>query len=93
MIKLYSCRFLTPVILGNFPAKHYAPVMRKAQNSKWAFKHVHLGIKHFKANNKIEAFQCLNQALNMDPQNVEGLVARGNSQQLKQLSKFVLMGL
>lgn len=51
--------------------------MRKAQNSKWAFKHVHLGIKHFKENNKIEAFQCLNQALNIDPQNVEGLVARG----------------
>ena len=34
-------------------------------------------VKHFKANNKIEAFQCLNQALNIDAENVEGLVARG----------------
>ena len=64
-------------VLGNYPAKHYSAYIRKAQNSKWAYKHVHLGIKHFKANNKIEAFQCLNQALNIDPINVEGLVARG----------------
>ena len=62
---------------GQYLVKHYATDMRKTQNSKWAFKHVHLGIKHFKENNKIEAFQCLNQALNIDPQNVEGLVARG----------------
>ena len=64
--------------VGKFPAKHYASALKKAQNSKWAYKHVHNGIKHFKANNKIEAFQCLNQALNIDPLNVEGLVARGN---------------
>jgi len=62
---------------GKYPPSHYAPLIRKAQNTKWANKHVHLGIKHFKANNKIEAFQCLNQALNIDAENVEGLVARG----------------
>jgi Flp pilus assembly protein TadD len=38
---------------------------------------VHQGIKHFKAGTTVEAFQCLNQALTIDPQNVEGLVARG----------------
>ena len=36
-----------------------------------------LGIKYFKAGNNVEAFQCLNQALNIDNDNVEGLVARG----------------
>ena len=35
------------------------------------------GIKYFKAGNNVEAFQCLNQALNIDNDNVEGLVARG----------------
>ena len=35
------------------------------------------GIKYFKAGNNVEAFQCLNQALNIDADNVEGLVARG----------------
>ena len=55
----------------------YAPKLRIAQNKQWAAKHVHLGIKNFKSGNKIEAFQSLNQALNIDPKNVEGLVARG----------------
>ena len=36
-----------------------------------------IGIKHFKAGETVEAFQCLNMALKMDPDNVEGLVARG----------------
>ena len=35
------------------------------------------GIKHFKAGETVEAFQCLNMALKMDADNVEGLVARG----------------
>lgn len=35
------------------------------------------GIEHFKGGRHIEAFQCLNKALTIDPQNVEGLVARG----------------
>lgn len=35
------------------------------------------GIDHFKAGRHTEAFQCLNKALNIDPKNVEGLVARG----------------
>ena len=51
--------------------------MRKEQASKWAYKHVAQGIKYFKAGNNVEAFQCLNQALTIDTDNVEGLVARG----------------
>lgn len=51
--------------------------IRKKQNSNWAFNHVASGIRHFKAGNNIEAFQCLNQALKIDAKNVEGLVARG----------------
>ena len=64
--------------LGQYTKDKYASSLRAAQNRQWAAKHVHLGIKHFKSGNKIEAFQSLNQALNIDPKNVEGLVARGN---------------
>lgn len=35
------------------------------------------GIAHFKEGRHAEAFQCLNKALQIDPKNVEGLVARG----------------
>lgn len=35
------------------------------------------GIEYFKVGEHVEAFQCLNKALNIDPRNVEGLVARG----------------
>lgn len=35
------------------------------------------GVQHFKSGNTVEAFQCLNKALQMDAQNVEALVARG----------------
>lgn len=51
--------------------------MRQVQASKWAYRNVADGIDHFKAGKHVEAFQCLNKALNIDPRNVEGLVARG----------------
>lgn len=51
--------------------------MRQQQASKWAYSNVADGIDHFKAGRHTEAFQCLNKALNIDPKNVEGLVARG----------------
>ena len=54
-----------------------APALRKRQNSALAFTHVEKGIYHFKSGNKIEAFSSLTQALKIDPENVEGLVARG----------------
>jgi len=62
---------------GRYQPEMYASCLRKEQASKWAFKHVAQGIKFFKSGNNVEAFQCLNQALNIDGENVEGLVARG----------------
>ena len=63
--------------LGNYPDSSMAEELRKRQAANAAFKHVAVGIKHFKAGENIEAFQCLNMALKLDPENVEALVARG----------------
>lgn len=60
-----------------FPTQDYAMELRQTQASKWAFRSVADGIEHFKIGRHVEAFQCLNKALNIDPRNVEGLVARG----------------
>lgn len=62
---------------GKFPDNEYASELRQVQASKWAYRNVADGIDHFKAGKHIEAFQCLNKALSIDPKNVEGLVARG----------------
>ncbi|KAG8235263.1 hypothetical protein J437_LFUL014263 [Ladona fulva] len=62
---------------GRFPEQEYAQELRQVQASKWAFRSVAEGIEHFKSGRHSEAFQCLNKALNIDPRNVEGLVARG----------------
>ncbi|ERL87322.1 tetratricopeptide repeat protein 14 homolog isoform X2 [Dendroctonus ponderosae] len=62
---------------GRFPENEYANELRQVQASKWAYRNVADGIDHFKAGKHVEAFQCLNKALNIDPRNVEGLVARG----------------
>ncbi|XP_022905543.1 tetratricopeptide repeat protein 14 homolog isoform X2 [Onthophagus taurus] len=62
---------------GRFPEPEYASELRQQQASKWAYSNVADGIDHFKAGRHTEAFQCLNKALNIDPKNVEGLVARG----------------
>ncbi|XP_030758470.1 tetratricopeptide repeat protein 14 homolog isoform X2 [Sitophilus oryzae] len=62
---------------GRFPENEYATELRQVQASKWAYRNVADGIDHFKAGKHVEAFQCLNKALNIDPRNVEGLVARG----------------
>uniref|UniRef100_V5GI62 Tetratricopeptide repeat protein n=1 Tax=Anoplophora glabripennis TaxID=217634 RepID=V5GI62_ANOGL len=62
---------------GRFPENEYANELRQVQASKWAYRNVADGIDHFKAGKHVEAFQCLNKALNIDPKNVEGLVARG----------------
>ena len=47
----------------------------------WSFIFFHSsvarGVEHFKASRYIEAMQQLNRALDIDPENVEGLVARG----------------
>ncbi|CAG7838105.1 unnamed protein product [Allacma fusca] len=62
---------------GKFAQKDMANELRSAQNAKWAQHNVTIGIRHFKQGNQVEAFQCLNKAIIIDPQNVEGLVARG----------------
>ncbi len=63
--------------LSGFPEAECAESLRRRQNAKWALAHVSSGVRYFKAGNNSEAFQCLNQALRIDPENVEGLVARG----------------
>ncbi|XP_075145415.1 tetratricopeptide repeat protein 14 homolog isoform X2 [Haematobia irritans] len=60
-----------------FPPHEYAKELRQTQASKWAFRSVAEGIEYFKVGQHVEAFQCLNKALSIDPRNVEGLVARG----------------
>jgi len=60
-----------------FPAKEMASQLRRVQNAKWAHGNVAEGIKFFKMAKFTEAFQCLNKALSIDAENVEGLVARG----------------
>jgi tetratricopeptide (TPR) repeat protein len=62
---------------GSYDPSTTALALRNEQNSQMAFKHVALGIKYFKSGNNLEAFQCLNKALTIDKDNVEGLVARG----------------
>ncbi|ALC45672.1 CG6621 [Drosophila busckii] len=62
---------------AGFPDNEYATELRQKQASQWAFRSVADGIEHFKNGQQVEAFQCLNKALNIDPRNVEGLVARG----------------
>ncbi|GAB0095876.1 sorting nexin-20 [Sergentomyia squamirostris] len=62
---------------GRFPQQEYSNELRQVQASKWAFRSVAEGIEYFKVGKHTEAFQCLNKALNIDPRNVEGLVARG----------------
>merc|ERR1712226_857756 len=55
----------------------YAKQLRKKQNATASYRHVSKGVKHFKAGETSEAFQCLNAALRIDVENVEGFVARG----------------
>jgi hypothetical protein len=47
--------------LLRYPEHLKAAALRKKQAAKMAYNHVAQGIKHFKNNESIEAFQCLNQ--------------------------------
>uniref|UniRef100_A0A8D8UYB4 Tetratricopeptide repeat protein 14 homolog n=2 Tax=Cacopsylla melanoneura TaxID=428564 RepID=A0A8D8UYB4_9HEMI len=62
---------------GEVPQSELAPELRQQQANKWSMKSVAEGIAYFKAGKFTEAFQCLNKALSIDPNNVEGLTARG----------------
>jgi tetratricopeptide (TPR) repeat protein len=55
----------------------FAGPLRKAQRFKWSMKTVAVGVDHFKSGRHKQARQILNHALDIDPSNVEGLVARG----------------
>lgn len=78
IIKLpHRVKFVFSFNSGRFAEQEYAGELRQLQASKWAYSNVADGIDHFKAGRHTEAFQCLNKALNIDPKNVEGLVARG----------------
>lgn len=60
-----------------FPISENATELRQVQAGKWAYRNVADGIEYFKAGKHSEAFQSLNKALQIDPRNIEGLVARG----------------
>ena len=79
--------------LGPYPSHSFAKQLRKRQNANASFHHVAKGVKHFKAGENSEAFQCLNAALRIDQENVEGFVARGalyanNGSLLKAIEDF-----
>ncbi|XP_049516540.1 serine/arginine repetitive matrix protein 2-like [Dermacentor silvarum] len=63
--------------MKEYPKEDYATALRKAQSSTGAYKSLKDGVRHFKAGNHSEAFACLNKALQIDPKNVDALVARG----------------
>ncbi|XP_030838167.1 filaggrin isoform X2 [Strongylocentrotus purpuratus] len=62
---------------SNFSTEEHAEALRKWQSHKWAMESVARGVEHFKASRYLEAMQQLNRALEIDAENVEGLVARG----------------
>lgn len=69
------CSFI--VFRTELPDNERSEALRKAQMCKWAHKSVADGVAHFKQNQHEEAFQCLNKALQIDPENVEAFVAKG----------------
>nr|XP_032813818.1 tetratricopeptide repeat protein 14 [Petromyzon marinus]XP_032813819.1 tetratricopeptide repeat protein 14 [Petromyzon marinus] len=62
---------------SDFSAEDFAPVLRQKQSTAWALKCVKSGVDHFKSGQPVEAMNAYNRALEMDPTNVEALVARG----------------
>ncbi|NXJ65974.1 TTC14 protein, partial [Rostratula benghalensis] len=63
--------------MKNFNEEDFAPALRKKQSASWALKCVKAGVDHFKVGRHVDAMNEYNKALEMDPQNVEALVARG----------------
>uniref|UniRef100_A0A8C9V1N3 Tetratricopeptide repeat domain 14 n=1 Tax=Scleropages formosus TaxID=113540 RepID=A0A8C9V1N3_SCLFO len=61
----------------NFSDEDYGTSIRKKQSASWALKCVKIGVDHFKSGRHVEAMNEYNKALEMDPDNVEALVARG----------------
>ncbi|KAM9378333.1 tetratricopeptide repeat protein 14 [Phaethornis superciliosus] len=63
--------------MKNFNEEDFAPALRKKQSASWALKCVKAGVDYFKVGRHVEAMNEYNKALEIDPQNVEALVARG----------------
>ncbi|NXE73041.1 TTC14 protein, partial [Cochlearius cochlearius] len=63
--------------MKNFSEEDFAPALRKKQSASWALKCVKAGVDYFKVGRHVEAMNEYNKALEIDPQNVEALVARG----------------
>ncbi|XP_077146566.1 tetratricopeptide repeat protein 14 isoform X2 [Ranitomeya variabilis] len=61
----------------NFCDQDYAPSLRRRQSSSWALKCVKMGVDYFKLGRHVDAMNEYNKALEIDPKNVESLVARG----------------
>ncbi|XP_056421248.1 tetratricopeptide repeat protein 14 isoform X1 [Hyla sarda] len=61
----------------NFSEQDYAPSLRRKQSSSWALKCVKTGVDYFKLGRHVDAMNEYNKALEIDPKNVEALVARG----------------
>ncbi|KAG9494034.1 hypothetical protein GDO78_001727 [Eleutherodactylus coqui] len=61
----------------NFCEQDYAPPLRRKQSSSWALKCVKMGVDYFKLGRHVDAMNEYNKALEIDPKNVEALVARG----------------
>ncbi|XP_073531074.1 LOW QUALITY PROTEIN: tetratricopeptide repeat protein 14 [Phyllobates terribilis] len=61
----------------NFCDQDYAPSLRRKQSSSWALKCVKMGVDYFKLGRHVDAMNEYNKALEIDPKNVEALVARG----------------
>ena len=59
------------------PINELAPALRKRQSSKVASRSVAKGINFYRKGLMLEALQELNHALELDPSNVDALVARG----------------
>ncbi|KAG8581323.1 hypothetical protein GDO81_007632 [Engystomops pustulosus] len=61
----------------NFFEQDFAPLLRRKQSSSWALKCVKIGVDYFKLGRHVDAMNEYNKALEIDPKNVEALVARG----------------
>ncbi|XP_065919334.1 tetratricopeptide repeat protein 14-like isoform X2 [Dysidea avara] len=62
---------------AKYPEGDYYNLLKKRQRKKWSMENVATGVKHFKAGEHEKAMKYLDHALEIDGENVEGLVARG----------------
>ncbi|XP_071551092.1 uncharacterized protein [Panulirus ornatus] len=76
-IDLFSHSSLMETLKYKFADQEMYQSLWKSQMSRWAHKSVADGVVFFKQGRHEEAFQHLNKALQIDPENVEAFVAKG----------------